>query len=63
MPYWACFPPDIDITVLNIIQTSSLDVLNFFMTIMHYNDPNLGVKKTIKEILALAKTQYKQSSK
>jgi hypothetical protein len=54
-------PTDIDITVLNIMQTSSLDAFNsFFMTIMHYNDSNLGVSKTVDEILTLAETQYKR---
>jgi hypothetical protein len=54
-------PPDIDLTILKILQTSSLDAFNsFFQTIVHYNDSGLGVKKTVGEILTLAETQYKR---
>jgi hypothetical protein len=54
-------PTDIDLTVLKIMQTSSLDEFNsFFTAIMHYNDANLGVKKTVDEILELAETMYKR---
>jgi hypothetical protein len=54
-------PPDIDLTVLKIMQTSSLDEFNsFFIAIMHFNDANLGVRKTVDEILELAETMYKR---
>jgi hypothetical protein len=54
-------PPDIDLTILKIMQTSTLEVFNsFFQTIVHCNDAGLGVRKTVDKILILAETHYKR---
>jgi hypothetical protein len=50
-------PPDIDLTILKIKQTSLLEVFNlFFQTIVYYNNAGLGVRKTVDKILILAET-------
>ena len=53
-------PDDVDITILKIMQTSSVDDYNdVFKGLYHFNLLGLGTKKTPSEILDVAESVYK----